>query len=142
MSKDAIVVTVRLKNGADILAYYCGVTEPTEHLEKGLMLYRPIYIKQVGYRIRGSETPVFSYETDLYSLYGPSIITIPLSEISFHDVASEFFTMYYGRNIGNIIAREDMIQEAYIKFMTEKDELEAMGDTDSMLIRIKSEYLQ
>ena len=139
MTKETVVVTIRLKDGGDLLAYYCGQTEEDE---KSIILYRPIYIKQVAYRLKSNPTPIFTYESDLYSVYGQATVIIPFSMISFYDIASEFYTMYYIRNIGSIIAREETIQEKYIKFLSHKDEQEAMEDTDSILVRVNSEYLQ
>lgn len=142
MTKEAIVITLKLKTGEDILGFYCGESDEDTGLEPSILLMRPIKVKQQVQQIQGTNIPVFSYMGDLYSLYGSPLTYIPYSLIVTRDVASDFFSLYYQRTLGNLLALEDRIQESYISSYDMQDVSAAMGDTDSIYVATISEFVQ
>lgn len=140
MSKQKIV-TVKLKSGEDLIGLSGGIIEDDAHGETCLSLMRPIKIKR---HIRYTESgyPVFSYVSDLYSLYGSVMTCIPMSIVASIDIASEFFSVYYNRTLGELLVIEERIQEVYIDMYENDDIKSAMEGTDSIYLKVESSYLQ
>ena len=104
------------------------------------MLYRPIYITQKNHLF--NDVPVTSYLTSMYFRYGSNVVHIPYSKIVTHDEASDFFSMFYKRSIGDLIAREENVHGMYIDFFDRQDMKDAMKDTDSLLVPSTSDFSQ
>jgi len=134
------VAAIKLTDDNDILGFFLGESPAQEGIESSIILYRPIYIIQKNHIF--NEVPVTSYLTSMYFRYGSHVVHIPYSKIVTHDEASEFFSMFYKRSIGDLIAREENVHASYIKFFDKQDTKDLMSDTDSLLIPSTSEFLQ
>ncbi len=137
----AVVIALKNKDGHDILGYYLGESTIDDGAhEPCIILYRPIYVHQSVQLIKN--IPVTSYATSMYFRYGTQAVNIPYSHILCYDQASEFFTLFYTRSIGDLIAREENVNESYLKFFINKDIKEAMKNTDSLFVDHTTEFLQ
>jgi hypothetical protein len=139
--KEPIVIYLKLKSGEDILGFYGGEMEAEAGMDASIIMMRPLKIKQIVQR-HPTGLPVFSYTADLYSLYGTSITCIPHSNVLTRDIASEFFSVYYQRTLGDLLVMEERIQESYVKMWDREDVRTAMGETDSMYMDVECEYKQ
>jgi hypothetical protein len=90
--------------------------------------------------VNNSSIPV--YDTELYFRYGSKVVAIPFDQIVTRSPASEFFAVFYVRQIGSLIAEENDRNLEYLKFFESIDIKNAMGETDSMLIKTDTEYMQ
>jgi hypothetical protein len=133
VKKDAVVITLTLKGGENLLGYYCGEAEATAELQASVLIYRPITISEVVYLVNNS--PVRSYHTNLYCPYGGSLITIPYSDVTHRDIASEFFTMFYPRTLGELLMKEEALQKSYIDLYEYQNDSVILENTDSILLR-------
>lgn len=136
------VVALRLKSGEDVLGFFCGDSFPEEdtYQESAILLYQPMLIKLATYSVYNK--PVEAYVTDLYFSYGDPVVAIPFSSIITRSEASEFFTLFYVRTLGQLLDKENTLQEKYLKFFETSDLADIMGETDSMYIETESEHLQ
>lgn len=135
--KKAIVVAIKNKDGNDILGYHLGDSEYAG--EPCMVLYRPIFIQQSVHLV--DKIPVTTYATTMYFRYGNHAVNIPYASIECHDLASEFFTLFYSRSIGDLIAREEELHNRYMKFYVNNDIKEAMENTDSIFVDFKSQFI-
>lgn len=140
--KNLKCAAVKLKSGKDLLGFFCGNSDPDEELNvpPAIILYRPIEIKLVTYSLHGK--PINSYLTDLFFTYGSELVAIPFSEILTHSEASDFFTLFYARSIGDLMANEHDLHDSYIKFFEDSDLRYIMKNTDSIHVESGSEFLQ
>lgn len=134
-----IIVALKTKEG-DVLGFYLGESEETETTERGMILYRPVFIEPSTRFFNGK--PIYSYDTTSYFEFGSQKVTIPYSRILHHDVASDFFTVFFLENIGEIIAKQDMVNEGYLKYYENRMMKEAMQDTDSVYVHTDVEFMQ
>ena len=130
------VVALRLKDGSDILGFYCGECEKTELFEDSIILYRPIYISPHSNVING--VTLYTYSSSLYFRFGSQMIHMPYSNILHHDIASDFFTQLFFENIVDLMSHEDIINDAHSKFYERRAVKDAMKDTDSILLAASS----
>lgn len=133
-----IVMTVKMKNGTNLLGFYFGEEENTE--DPRIILYRPIIIKLVTYSLHGKT--VNAYVTDQYFQYGSGMVSIPYSEIFHQDIASEFFTSFYIRSASDLSMMEEELHDSYTRFFLAADIKVVLENTDSIYIDTKSEYTQ
>ena len=135
--KEAVVIAIKTKDGQDILGFYIGDSgEETE--ERSMILYRPILINPTTYLVHGSQ--VHTYATSLYFQFGSGVSYIPYDNIVIKDVASEFFSSFYVRAVGELIAKSSMINDSYSKFYEKQDLSDIMENTDSMYFEQTSEF--
>jgi hypothetical protein len=134
--KKTIVMSVKMKDGTNILGFYFGESND----ESRIVLYKPIIIKLVTFSV--ANKPIRAYVTDPYFQYGSGVVSVPYSDISHHDIASEFFTTFYIRSSSDLMALEDELHDSYIKFFYESDVRKLMEDTDSIFVNVESEYTQ
>jgi hypothetical protein len=142
MNDESIVVALKLKNGQNILGYF--LEDSQGDIDSGIasatLLYQPMCINLVSYSVNNSSIPV--YDTELYFRYGSKVVAIPFDQIVTRSPASEFFAVFYVRQIGSLIAEENDRNLEYLKFFESVDIKNAMGETDSMLIKSDTEYVQ
>lgn len=131
-------MAIKMKDGTNLLGFYYGESEDGSRI----VLHKPVTIKMMTYTLNGSIKPIHAYNTDSYFRYGGSAVSIPYSEITTHDIASEFFTVFYVRSLSDLTYAEDVLNASYIKFFYDSDIRDAMGDTDSILVDNTSEYAQ
>lgn len=129
-------MAIKMKDGTNLLGFYYGESEDGSRI----VLHKPVTIRMVTYTL--NSTPISTYNTEPYFRYGGSAVSIPYTEITHHDIASEFFTVFYVRSLSDLTYAEDVLNASYIKFFYENDIREAMGDTDSILVENTSEYAQ
>ena len=135
----ATVIAIKLKDGNNILGWYCGESDSEEY-NPYVVLYRPIYIKAYSHFV--GEKQITHYGTSSYFQYGSQMVSIPNSEIMCRDIASEFFSLFYAQSIGDIIATEDDVADSYLKFFEKRNTKEAMENTDSILVTHTTEFMQ
>lgn len=138
--KNAIVIAIKTSKDEDILGYYAGDSEETEVNKRCVIIYKPLCIRIISNVISGKA--VAQYVTYPYFQYGGSLVTIPYDNILTKDVASEFFTMFYTRALGEYMVSEDEIHDRYTKLFEKRDFDEIMSETDSIFIDQKSEHKQ
>jgi hypothetical protein len=135
-----IVVTLKLKSGYDLLAFYGGEGEESDTIGRSIIVYRPIWIKEVMTSYKDQYVP--KYLSDFYSNYGGPLVAIPYAHIITRDVASEFYSIYYQKVIGDLLVADEKLQASYRKYFTYLDEKEVMGSTDSFLVHQETEFVQ
>jgi hypothetical protein len=142
MSEMMKVVAVRLKSGEDLLGFFCGDSFPEEDSkqESAILLYQPILIKLATFSVHG--TPVNTYITDMYFTYGDPVVAIPFSATITRSEASEFFTLFYSRTLGELLDKENTLHESYLKFFNDSDLAEIMRNTDSVFVPTDVDFLQ
>lgn len=127
-----------MKDGTNILGFYFGESGE-EATEQRVILFRPVTIKLVTYSLNNK--PIHAYLTDPYFQYGSNMVSIPYSDISHQDIASEFFSIFYIRSVSDLTSAEDELHASYIKFFYDSDVRKAMRNTDSILVPNESELL-
>jgi hypothetical protein len=136
MDKKTLVMAVKMKDGTNLLGFYYGESEDGSRI----VLHKPITIKLVTYAV--ANKPIHAYTTDPYFQYGGSAVSLPYTDITHHDIASDFFTLFYIRSLSDLTYAEDVLAASYIKFFYDSDIRAAMSNTDSILVNCESEYAQ
>lgn len=142
MEEKYTIVTLKLKSGEDILGLFGGESEPkSESDERAVILYQPIKIKQISTNIFGRI--IFSYVSDFYSLFGNQLVYVPYSNISLKSIASEFFKIYYAKQLPILMEAEDQIRMSHLTFYRNQEIKELMSDREgSFYIDPDTEYAQ
>lgn len=142
MEEEHTIVTLKLKSGEDIIGLFGGETEPkSESDERFVILFQPIKIKQISTNIFGRI--IFSYVSDFYSLFGNQLVYVPYSNISLKSIASEFFKIYYAKQLPILMEAEDQIRMSHLTFYRNQEIKELMSDREgSFYIDPDTEYAQ
>ena len=135
--KKIYVVCLKTTDGDDILGLYMGENDENE-LDPSIILYRPIYIKPVSYASNGML--VNTYATKHYFNYGSNVSNIPYSKILNRDLASDFFSVFYTKSIGELICEEEKINKSYTDLYEYQNLEIVMEETDSIYCEHISEY--
>lgn len=142
IKKDAIVLSIRTKYGENLLGYYVGDNVNKLSGAATVILYRPIIVKYIEYHNQGK---IFqNYEHAFYFPFGGPMVEILVSDIRHSDVATDFFSMYYAKILGEEIVNEERLQNRIIAFYEEMNVRDVMAEakSDSMYMKVVSEHLQ
>lgn len=130
-------MALKMKDGTNLLGAYYGESEDNNRI----VLYKPITINLST--LFFNSTPINSYTTNMFFQYGGDLVTIPYTDILHHDIASEFFEVFYSKSLSDLLyLEEEVLHKSYIKFFRDSDIRDAMRGTDSILIDNESKYIQ
>lgn len=137
----AVVCSLKLKNGDNILGYFVGEQENAITNELSLNVFKPIrMIVTTNTYPNGSICT--NYVPQFFAPFGSPIVLFAMTDILHYDIASPFYSRLYSKVLGEMIVYEEE-REARINKAFDAQELkDLLSKTDSIYINQSSDYLQ
>lgn len=134
------VVSLKLKNGDDVMGVYVGEMKMSFGEEPAIVLLRPIKIHFMNnVTDRGIST---IYAPTLYFPYGDPQIPFPMSMIDQQTVANPFFRRFYFMVAPELIDNEQTRHEAIEKAFDDIETENILKNTSSSFIVPETNQLQ
>lgn len=139
--KDSVVLSLRTKYGENLLGYYVGDSINKVSELPTVVLYRPIRINYIEYVNQGKMLQ--NYEHTFYFPFGGPLVEVLQADIINSDTASDFFSFYYAKILGEEIVNEERLQNRIISFYEHLEIRDILkeNNTDSFYIKPLTEYL-
>lgn len=141
-NKESVVLALKTKRGENILGFFCGEAENPFTKEPSFLLYRPIMVNHINYAQNGGK--YHNYISDFYFPYGDRVVRFNQKDVISLDQASEFFSRYYKRVLGEHIVDEEKLQNRIDDMYENKDIAEILAErkSDSFYINLpRPEFL-